>query len=346
MKIIHTADLHIGSPLAFLSENDRKIRRVELLDSFKRLVMYAKENAIKYILLSGDIFDKDKVNKADKEYFYQIIEANPDLNFYYLRGNHDTNSALDKDNIKNLFLFNNDWKYYYIEDVCISGIEVSEKNINTIHQTLNLNKENYNIIMLHGDSKELIINKFKNKYIDYMALGHIHTYSSNVLDTRGNYVYSGCLEGRGFDELGEKGFVIIDTNEKKHTFIPFATRIVYEKIIDITETNSLYDAIEKIEEVTNEVPDKSLLKLIIKGTVKYDATDIESRLLVRLKSRFFYYEICNKTKKLLNLDEYKNDISLKGEVIRTIISKNIAEEDKNDILNYCLRLLNGEDIEL
>ena len=45
---------------------------------------------------------------------------------------------------------------------------------------------------------------------DYLALGHIHYNVVEPLDSRGVYAYSGCLEGRGFDETGEKGFVLIE----------------------------------------------------------------------------------------------------------------------------------------
>ena len=50
----------------------------------------------------------------------------------------------------------------------------------------------------------------KNKNIDYLALGHIHGYKEAPLDGRGKYCYPGCLEGRGFDECGKKGFVLLN----------------------------------------------------------------------------------------------------------------------------------------
>ena len=49
--------------------------------------------------------------------------------------------------------------------------------------------------------------ELKNKNIDYLALGHVHKYKMEKLDNRGIYCYSGCLEGRGFDECGDKGCV-------------------------------------------------------------------------------------------------------------------------------------------
>jgi exonuclease SbcD len=51
------------------------------------------------------------------------------------------------------------------------------------------------------DKTEVIsLKELKNKAIDYLALGHIHSYKMEQLDSRGVYCYPGCLEGRGFDE--------------------------------------------------------------------------------------------------------------------------------------------------
>ena len=47
------------------------------------------------------------------------------------------------------------------------------------------------------------------------AIFEISSYSTGEIDERGKYAYSGCLEGRGFDETGDKGFVLIDVNDKK-----------------------------------------------------------------------------------------------------------------------------------
>ena len=55
---------------------------------------------------------------------------------------------------------------------------------------------------------------------------------------RDRYCYSGCLEGRGFDECGQKGFVVLDIDDEKLTagfsFVPFAYRSLYTLYVDVT----------------------------------------------------------------------------------------------------------------
>ena len=71
MKIIHTADLHLGSKIEASFKEISTERKTEVRNAFLRLVNYAKDNDVKHIPLSGDIFDSDKPFKKDKEFFYE-----------------------------------------------------------------------------------------------------------------------------------------------------------------------------------------------------------------------------------------------------------------------------------
>ena len=122
---------------------------------------------------------------------------------------------------------------------------MANENYKSFYSKINLNKDKINIFILHGDDSNTYgINKVKidsleNKYIDYLALGHYHSYKEEKIDNRGRYAFSGCLEGRGFDECGEKGFILLDIDkEVKSTFIPFAKRTIHDVNVDVTGSNS------------------------------------------------------------------------------------------------------------
>ena len=72
--------------------------------------------------------------------------------------------------------------------------------------------------MLHGMVSEYGQEKKESHFgicvdggIDYLALGHVHSFRQEKLDEQGIWCYSGCLEGRGFDECGTKGYVMLET---------------------------------------------------------------------------------------------------------------------------------------
>ena len=136
MKIIHCADLHLGSKIESKLMKISSDRKTEVRNSFSKLVDYAEKNEISIILLSGDVFDSDKPLKKDKEFFYNVIKENPNIDFIYLRGNHDS-YELYNENISNLKTFDNSWKCYQYGYICISGIEISKDNYASLYSTLN-----------------------------------------------------------------------------------------------------------------------------------------------------------------------------------------------------------------
>lgn len=354
MKFIHAADLHIGSAFSYLKD-DKKIKRSqELTDSFSRLVKYAKENDIKCILLSGDIFDKDDVLKSEKDYFYSIIKENSQISFYYLRGNHDLNNQYNRFDIKNLYMFSEEWKTYVIEDVAVSGIEINSTNYLSYYDNLLLDPNKFNIVMLHGQINNTItktididIKRLENKNINYLALGHVHKYQENNFDYRGIYVYPGCLEGRGFDEIGQKGFVVYDTKTKQKDFVSFSKRLIIEKVIDISNSNNEYEAVVLIKKEIEDVSNDSLLRIVITGKVNYDIFPLKERVFNELENKFFYLEVLNKAIQSFDLSNYENDISLRGEFVRNVLkNENLSEEKKSEIISLGLKLLNDEDIQI
>ena len=353
MKIIHAADLHLGSRLTSLPEGSiRNTRKSEILSSFNKLIDYAKSNEVKAILLSGDVFDSDRPYKKDKEFFYNSIKSNKDITFFYLRGNHDTEQSFEE-NLDNLLLFGNEWKSYEFEGIKISGIELSNENKTSLYSSLNLKQDELNIVLMHGDiysrGKEFIdLKKLASRNIDYLALGHIHKADEIKIDGRGVAIYPGCLDGRGFDEIGEKGFYLLEINENKihHEFIPFSSRIIKEIEVDLSTSKNLTEAKNLVEKALASIGEKSIVKILLTGAVEYDALGIEEDIYNFFKDRVFYLKVENKLKLMIKVDSYKNDFSLKGEFVRnTLADEILSEEEKEEILSLGIKALNGEELD-
>ena len=122
LKMIHCADIHLGSKIeAKLPKAKAEERRGELRATFQRMVDYAKREGVRAILLSGDVFDSDRPLKRDKEFFYDVVKGNPEIDFLYLRGNHDGEESYVEEGLKNLKTFLGEWSAYTYEDVTVSG---------------------------------------------------------------------------------------------------------------------------------------------------------------------------------------------------------------------------------
>ena len=358
MKIIHCSDLHLDSKMeTHLNKEKAKERKNEILITFERMVYYAKQNNVKIIIIAGDLFDKKNISVKAKKIVKNAIETSPEIDFIYLKGNHDEAGFLEEgESFKNLKTFNNqEWKTYTYENVAISGIEFGEKSNYEIYNSLILEKNKKNIVVMHGqevesnvkDKAEIInLKQLKNKNIDYLALGHIHQYKQEKLDNRGIYCYSGCLEGRGFDECGEKGFVLLEiADEKIHTeFIPFSQRNLYEINVDITGIEKESQIEEKIKKDLKDISEKSLVKINLVGEVKL-GTEIDTNYLTKKIEPYYYFvKIKNKVKIKIDYKDYQYDASLKGEFIRLVLNQDLSDEEKGGIINTGIKALSGEDL--
>ena len=360
MKIIHCSDLHLDSKMeTHLDKEKARERKNEILITFEKMVNYAKDNDVKIIIIAGDLFDKKTITVKAKNKVKNAIISNPEIDFVYLKGNHDEAGFLDEDEElpQNLKTFNSyNWTTYDYDDLTISGIEFGNVENYEIYNSLILEKNKKNIVVMHGQESETdvkdkaeIINlkALKNKNIDYLALGHIHTYKKGKLDNRGVYCYSGCLEGRGFDECGEKGFVLLELkNDKiKTKFIPFSSRTLYEVNVDLTGITENNEIENKIKDELKDIPQTSLVKLVLGGEVEIgEQRDIEY-LTKKFESDFYYIKIEDKPHFKIDYMKYQNDISLKGEFIRTVIDqKDLTEEEKSKIISTGIKALSGEDI--
>ena len=361
MKIIHCSDLHLDSRMkSNLDSKKAKERRDEILITYQNMIKFAVENNVKIILIAGDLFDKKETTVKARNIIIESIISNPEIDFIYLKGNHDESGFLDNlekipDNLK--FFCSKKWTTYTYGKVTISGIEFGNLSDYEIYNSLFLNKSDFNIVTMHGqeskyemkDKTEIInISNLKNKNIDYLALGHIHKYKQAEIDQRGIYCYSGCLEGRGFDECGEKGFVLLDIDENtlkyKAEFIPLAKRTLYEIDVDVSSAFTTIETEKLIDTSLQNISQDSLIKIVLKGKVDVDSERDINYLEKKYKSNYYFAKIYDETTLKIDFESYKNDASLKGEFIRLVLSQNLPEEEQSKIIITGIRALSGEEI--
>lgn len=361
MKIIHTADLHLDSALnTHLSPDKARIRRSEILNNFRRLSIYAEEHGVQAVLIAGDLFDTEDVSKSAVMTVLDSVRSCPDIEYFYLRGNHDTNRNLSLEDIpENLHLFTGEWTCYSLsERIRVYGREADQINHESLEEGLSAEEDKLNICLLHGEIREgsgteavIDLRALRNRNIDYLALGHIHTFSFDRLDNRGIYCYPGVLEGRGFDELGRGGFVLLDTGERDDhltmEFVPFALREICRIPADVTGCLTSSGIIEKVLKVLEEkhIEESSLLSILLTGQLDVECEKDLTYIRTALSSRYFSVTLTDRTTYTSKDEDYRYEESLKGEFIRQVLKSDIPEEDKQTVIRYGLQALKNEEIE-
>lgn len=395
VRLIHTADLHLDSTFSSrFSKEEAEERRQSLLMAWNRLLSYGIEKKVQAVLIAGDLFDSAVVSRSTMEIFLSSIRRNPDISFFYLRGNHDTeNTFRFQENLpKNLFLFSKGGKKYRLnEKLILAGKEYygsTERNKDGFpgQSFWDFKEEDCNLFMLHGELTESDIRyplepasgigvrneesaeqdrnaenevqdnagislKALSRYpVHYLALGHIHKRGEGQFGSI-RYAYPGCLQGRGFDEEGEKGFFYLEVNEEtkeiQTEFIPIKEGEFRILELELCEEDDSLSALEKIEEKIKEeaCTEKDSLRILLKGE-KSPEGERNLRYLERaLSERFSYVEVKEESRLVLRKEDYIHEKSLKGEFLRMVSdSESLSEEEKEKIILLGIGLLQGEEL--
>lgn len=371
-KILHIGDIHLDSPFSLFDVEKSQARRNELRGTFTSVMMYAKMKEADIVIIAGDLFDSEFVTKETMNLLVSQFEANPKCRFVITPGNHDPatpKSAYLKTKFPgNVYIFKSEnVEKISFEDIGVDvyGFAYTEEKYekNPLERNIEIDRTKINIFAAHAD-----ITNRKSVYcpmkewdfavngFDYVALGHIH--AGGEIEKAGEtyYAYSGCPEGRSFDECGVKGGIFISAKKEGGVFMPefehprFCKKRYEKQEVDVSGLKNREDALASVKKCVTEngYGKDTLLRIKLVGVVSPDAS-FEADKIVASDVGVFYLETEDCTLPLLDYDELKNDISIKGALFRELLpmleSKDEQERKKASLaLRYALAALSGNDM--
>ncbi len=198
MKFIHTADIHLDSPLAGLAAYpDAPAERLRTVtrDAFTRLVDVAIEEAVDFMIIAGDLYDGNWKDYNTGHFFCREMGRlnRAGIPVFLLFGNHDADSEMTKKLIlpANVHVFDSrKASTFRIEElkVALHGRSFREAatlenlatgyprpvegwlNIGVLHTAL----EGY---AAHARYAPCTLAELVAKGYDYWALGHVHEHA-------------------------------------------------------------------------------------------------------------------------------------------------------------------------
>jgi exonuclease SbcD len=228
-KFLHAADLHLDSPLIGLScKSVDFAKRVETASrqAFDNLVRLAVEEKCRFVVLPGDVFDRDLRNFETGLFFAagmkRLAEAGIDV--FLSLGNHDAgNRFADKlAYTSNVHVFSKRHpETRTLDDVGVAVHGRSfprwdiEENIALDYPAQVTGLFNVGVLHTacagsegsHARYAPCSLDQLVSHGYDYWALGHVHDFT--VLSEAPHVVYSGNLQGRDPRETGAKGAVLV-----------------------------------------------------------------------------------------------------------------------------------------
>lgn len=324
IKILHTADLHLDSPFEALPDNLAMQRRHEQRELLERIVALATREGVQILLLAGDLLDSDSAYFETSRLLEQVF-SNCKAQVFIAPGNHDyyTGSSPYARLVlpENVHIFRSEaiecvelpelncrvWGAGFVQKDCPPLLEgfVPEKSDGTV-----------DIMLLHGavGSAASPYNPIGEQAIersgmDYVALGHVHSYSGLLSAGETHYAYPGCPEGRGFDECGEKGVILVEIGQDRLSakFVPVCMR-KYESIsVDISGDDDAYD---KTKAALTGDTSRDIYRIILTG--ECEIAPKLSELEEKLAPLFFSLQLRDSTRPAQDIWARSGEDTLRG----------------------------------
>lgn len=362
LKIIHAADLHLDSAFSALSVEKARQRRREGRFLVERLAELARREEADALLLSGDLFDGREVYPETLECLRETF-ASLNARVFIAPGNHDPfrgGGAYERVKwSKNVHIFCGN---------AVEAVEWEEKNAviygaaftsaeRLDHPLADFSApkdERLHVMVLHGEvtGSESVYGVIRREEIaasglDYLALGHIHQCSDLQKAGETHWAYPGCPEGRGFDELGEKGVLVgeIGKGKAELRFVPLARRKYEILTVDVTDC----EATEAVRQALPASAAADIVRVRLVGETDERGVDTQ-RLQERLAELCYALEIRDETTLRVDMTENAGEDTLRGLFLRRMRDKIAAattEEEKRiaeDAMRMGLEALSGREL--
>jgi len=197
LKILHTADIHLGARFSGLG-NKGALQREQLLVTFKSVIATAINEKADIVLIAGDLFDSNQQPQKNMDLVieqFNLLESS-NIPVCLIPGTHD---SLDASSIyrkvdfegkcPNLKIFtdeNMSWKEYPRLDLTVYG-KPNLSNRSSVSPLKGLRRSTstkFHIGMAHGslhipekiaeDDHVFRLEEVQSSGMDYLALGHWH----------------------------------------------------------------------------------------------------------------------------------------------------------------------------
>ena len=308
MRFLHTADFQIGMKADHVGTAADRVRE-QRLEAVRRLVDVAKENEANFILVAGDLFEDNGVDRTLVLKTVDILESfgRP---VFIIPGNHDplvpgsiwSHSAWKSaTNIRVL----GEEKPVEIASGLLYPCPIKDK-FSTKDPTAWIPSENTTTIRLgiaHGNVEGLpqadpdhriARNASDRARLDYLALGHWHS-TAMYNDTAGavRMAYSGTPEPSGFGERDSGNVLLVEIDRPGS--IPIVKPVhtgryrwetMAKKIVSRGELETIREELEALHD-----PENILLGLELTGVLHTEDIQALRRLEDILKTRLAYARI-------------------------------------------------------
>jgi len=344
IRLLHLADLHLGSPFSAFSPRVAANVREGQQAALEMLLEEARQQGVQLLLFAGDCFDTTAPDPDTVHRFFSVLER-CGLPTVIAPGNHDPYQAggvWDRVPLpQNVCLFRGSELSYF--ELPSLGVNVfgyaftgDTQKAPALPLARDLPRERVNILLAHGDLSTphspyapITAGMLTASGFAYAALGHVHT----PMPPRrfGNTVaaYSGFFAGRGFDEIGAGSANLVEIGETRVTVTPLRSTADRFEIhtLDCTGAATGEEVRAKAAALLQGTEADGVLgmRLVLVGEVGVACTPDQAALL-RLGGAYALFEVKDETVPVYDSAFLLKDPSLRGAFYRAMVPRLESED--------------------
>lgn len=355
IKLLHVSDVHLGSEFSSIPEKQEE-RQKEILRTFRKITQLCAKESVDVMLIAGDLFEGANVRPDIVKSVKSYLEEAP-CKVFISPGNHDyvaMDSPYEEEGWpNNVKIFSGKMERILLPELGVAvygaGFESTYVKTSLFDANLPVEEEMINLCILHGD---LVSDSQTSEYhgitssalvrskMDYVALGHIHMRSPIRKEGKTYFAYAGCPEGRGFDELGEKG-VYIGTVRKDNVNLAFKPMNQRMYLIEEIDVSHLQNEIAAEVYILNYLKDlycndykDHFYRVKLRGAVPEANALNWKNIELALKDELYYISLVDETVPSVNYEEVAKETSLKGFFVKKLLEEMAMAEQINDVKAY------------
>ena len=252
LHILHAADFHLDAPFSALPADKAAQRRGEQRDLLTRLADAARTRRADLVLLSGDLFDGADCYGETAQALSRAL-GQTGCPVFIAPGNHDFYAPRSPyaaipwpDNV------------HIFTGAQLAPVDLPDKPVTVWGAAFTAPSRDddplaeftapddgrLHLGVVHGDVDgrsrycPIAAQSIAQSGLAYLALGHVHAASGLHKDGATFWAYPGCPEGRGFDELGDKGCLWLTVDGPggvEAQFVPLALRRYRILEVDVSD---------------------------------------------------------------------------------------------------------------
>ncbi len=369
MKLLHTADVHIGAAFKGLGEKGREQRR-QIRETFRKVIETALSEKVDLVLIAGDLFDGNVQGKDDIDFVVEQLRRLGDTPACLIGGTHDyigANSALKKcgfdESARNVRLLDSDRPFVRFDDLDLTvygfSLTSNKGRRNPVKDLSAEGRSRFNVGMVHGsfdtgqvdrDDWVFTAQDIEASGLNYLACGHWHSYF-DIPTKRTRALYPGSPELIAIDQKDSGNIVIVNIDQAGavRTDKRKVGRRRYEKLSLDAEMAFAGDNLK--QELSKRADPDLIMDVEISGMVDLEGKRDLDNLVEDLEDRFFRLRIVDNSHiKLGAIDpsRYPENVTI-GKFVR-LMQERIASSEgpekatAENALELGVALLSGKEV--